>query len=362
MRLLTRQNIEDILDGCVILGTGGGGELEEGMALINYATSLGKEFRLISLDEIPEEALLVTPYLLGALEFEDQDAYSHLPRASQEPLLLATNRMEKYMGQPIFGAIACEMGGSNTAAPMFIAAMKDGYIVDGDIAGRAVPEVTNSTYYIEGLPAAPIAVSNEFGEGFMIENIHDDERSEEVLRSISQVSRNTIAAVDHALPFSALKKALIPGTLSKALSLGETYRMTKQEGQNVGQAIAETSGGRIVFSGTVISIDWANVDGFTEGHVLIESGQDVMKIWFKNENLVAWLNDEVYMTLPDLICIFDDEKNTITTTPNFEKGMKVSVLVMDAPEPFKTEKGLSAFGPKRFGFDFDYMPALGRLI
>ena len=37
MRILTRENLMDILYGCTILGTGGGGSLDEGIAMINEA-------------------------------------------------------------------------------------------------------------------------------------------------------------------------------------------------------------------------------------------------------------------------------------------------------------------------------------
>ena len=37
MRVLTRENLLDILYGCTILGTGGGGSLNEGIEMIDEA-------------------------------------------------------------------------------------------------------------------------------------------------------------------------------------------------------------------------------------------------------------------------------------------------------------------------------------
>lgn len=364
MKKLSKEAVTDILYGCVILGTGGGGPIEEGMKIINEAFELEKDIIMIGLEDIPDDALIVTPYMLGALTYDEmEERYKKLPKADEEPIIIAVNRMEKLIGQKVFGTVACETGGANTAVPMYVAALKNGYILDADIAGRAVPEVTNSTYYIHGLPAAPVAVANEFGEVCVLENIYDDERSEELLRSFAIASRNSIAAVDHALPFKELKHTLIPGTLSKALALGKTYRTAKAVGDNVAEKIAEEGGGRVVFRGTVSRFEWATKEGFTVGEVLMEDKEgNTMKVWFKNENLMSWLNDEVYVTLPDLICLFDNESNEPISTPAFKDGMDVSMVIFDGPEAFKTEKGLEAFGPKRFGFDITYTPAMGRLL
>ena len=363
MRKLSKQDIIDILTGCIILGTGGGGDYDSGMALIEEAESLGKEFILVDINEIPDEAILMTPYLLGALTGYECEKTKHLPKSEDKPILLAVNKMENYLNTTVYGTIACELGGENTAIPMYVAAMKGGYIVDADIAGRAVPEVTNSTYYINGLPAAPVVVANAFGETVIIEDLHDDERSEQVLRSFAQSSNNSLSAVDHAMPSKEIKHALIPNTLSKAQTLGKVYREAKANGSDVAKAAADALDGKKVFEGKVESYTWDTVDGFTVGHVnIVNDENNRMKVWFKNENLMSWYNDKVYVTLPDLICLFDQDLSVPIQTPDFKEGMTVAVVILDAPDAFKTEKGLEAFGPQRYGYDVVYNPALGRLI
>ena len=47
MKTLSRQDLYDILYGCTILGTGGGGSLQKGLELIEEALSKGKQFRLV---------------------------------------------------------------------------------------------------------------------------------------------------------------------------------------------------------------------------------------------------------------------------------------------------------------------------
>ena len=368
MKVLNRQDVLDMLKGCVILGTGGGGSLDEGLELIEEVEKLNKTIKLADINDIPDDAMIVTPYFLGAvseLPEEERKKYEGLPAATENPFMTAANELESFYKRPVYGTIACETGGSNTAVPMYVAALKSGVILDADLAGRAVPEVQNSTYYIHNLPASPIFVSNEFGEVAIYKNIKDDLRAERILRSFASESKNTIAAIDHALPMKMLRHAIIPGTLSKALDLGLAHRKAIERKDNVAIALAEAAGGIVVFSGTIEQFDWKTEAGFTIGSFQAKGfdpcSGDRLKVWFKNENLMSWLNGELFVTLPDLICVIDIESGEPVSNPNYEEKMEIAVIVYPAPEAFTTPRGLEAFGPRTFGFDVEYIPAIGRV-
>lgn len=365
MKKLTRNDLEDILHGAAILGTGGGGELDEGLALIDDALANGKQFILVDLDEVPDDALLCTPYMLGAISAlpeEEERHYDRLPRVKEPPILIAYRRFQEYLGRVFYGTIACELGGSNTAVSFYAAAMNDQYIIDADPAGRAVPEITHSTYYIHGLPAEPIVLANEFGESIICENVLDDMRAESVVRALARVSRNDIAAVDHALEARRMRTAVIPGTISKALNLGRRWREACEIGADVEQAVADAGGGDVCFRGVISSCDWKTEGGFTLGNIHI-SGKGVFegswyRIWLKNENLIGWLNDAVHATIPDLICLIDSDTKMPVTNPNYRVGQRVTVIILPAPAAFTTPSGLRVFGPSYAGLSLPYKPAI----
>jgi len=368
MKELSKRDILDILNGSVILGTGGGGSMDKGVKLIEQAESLDKKFYLVAIEEVLDDSMIFTPYGLGSISEtpnEELVKYEGLQISDEEPILVAVTRMEKYIDKKMYASIACETGGFNTALSLYVAAMKDGFFLDADLAGRAVPEVQNSTYYIHNLPASPIVVTNEFGEIAIYENIKDDQRSEVLLRALSKVSNNYLAVVDHALDMKKLRHAIIPGTISKALDLGRIYRLAKKEGGNVPQKLAKAAGGIVVFKGTISSFEWKTFEGFTQGHFIAKgkagNERGKLKVWFKNENLMSWFNDEVFITLPDLICIFDSETNEPVTNPNYRNGMNIVIIAYPAPLEFTTKRGLEAFGPKSFGFNIEYVPAIGRV-
>jgi DUF917 family protein len=361
MQTLTRQNLEDILFGAVILGAGGGGDIAEGRALIDTAMAAGKTFDLVAVDEVPDEALICTPYLLGAISpmtAEEERVYSGLQDADTDPLLQAYAEFQEHLGQEFYGTTPCELGGSNTAAAFFPAVMNGHKIIDADPAGRAVPEITHSTYYLAGLPAAPIYAVNQFGESFLIDKVKDDQRAETLVRALSQVSRNTIAAIDHALPMRDLRDVLIPETISKAMHLGEICREAIASGADSATEVAKAGGGAVVFSGRVSSVAYKTDQGFTIGQIMLSGANATMTVSVKNENMACWLDDVVLATVPDLICLFDTQTGTPVANPDVVEGQDIAVVILPAPDAFRSEKGLSIFGPAYAGVKASFVSPL----
>jgi len=361
MRELSRQDLEDILNGAAILGAGGGGDLSEGMGLVDHAFAAGKSFKLVSLDDVPDDALLCTPYLLGAisgLSEAEERGYARLSRVDTHPLLTAYAAFQADLGQAFYGTIACELGGSNTAAAFFPAAMNDHYVIDADPAGRAVPEITHSTYFLAGLPAAPIYTANEFGETFVLKGVQDDMRAETIVRALSTVSRHDISAIDHALPARDLRAALIPGTITKAQKLGAASRAARAAGQDVAKVVAHLGEGFVAFEGQITACHYETREGFTLGDITI-AGSGVlrgreMRVSVKNENMACWVDGTVYATVPDLICLFDRATGMQIPNPDCAQGQEVSVVLLPSPDVFRTERGLQIFGPAYAGVDAPY--------
>lgn len=361
MRTLTLQELEDMLLGTVILGAGGGGDIEEGRDMIKQALSAGKTFDLVTLDEVPDDALICTPYLLGAvtpLSPEEERAYAGLEISNTDPLLQAYAEFQEHLGQEFYGTTPCELGGSNTAAAFFPAAMNGHRIIDADPAGRAVPEITHSTYFLHGLPAAPIYAMNPFGESFLIDKVKDDQRAETLVRALTQVSGNTIAAIDHALPMRELRDVLIPGTISKAIDVGRACRETMAEGGDTAAKIAEMGKGMVLFRGEVRTVTYETENGFTIGQIMLETGEQTMTISVKNEHMACYLNGKVLATVPDLICLFDTTTGAPVTNPDVSEGQAISAVLLPAPSQFLSELGLSVFGPRYAGIEADFKTPL----
>jgi len=361
MRTLTPQDLEDMLLGAVILGAGGGGDIAEGRAMIETALAAGKTFDLVALDEVPDDAIICTPYLLGALtplSPEEERLYAGLAESDTDPLLQAYTEFQEHLGQTFYGTTPCELGGSNTAAAFFPAAMNGHKIIDADPAGRAVPEITHSTYYLNGLPAAPIYAVNPFGESFLINKVKDDQRAETLVRALTQVSRNTVAAIDHALPMRDLRDILIPGTISKAIEMGRVCRETMDAGKDTASKIADIGGGMVLFEGQTKAVTYKTDGGFTVGQIKLVSNDQEMTITVKNENMACYLDGAVYATVPDLICLFDTASGAPVANPDVRPDQPITVVLLPAPTPFTSKQGLSVFGPRYAGIEADFKTPL----
>lgn len=93
----------------------------------------------------------------------------------------------------MYDSIACETGWFNTAVLLYVVAIKSSYLLDVDLAGRAIPEVQNSTFYIHGLPASPITLANPYGEVTIYANVKDDKWVKVLLRDLSKVRKNHVS-------------------------------------------------------------------------------------------------------------------------------------------------------------------------
>jgi hypothetical protein len=363
MRHLNKQDLHDILVGCTILGTGGGGSLEKGIELIDKDLEKGFKFTLVSLEEVPDDALIASPYQAGSispLSKKDLEKYAHLKVVDEMPSLTAFKALEEFLGRTFFATITTELGGHNTAVGMSVAAKLGIPIIDGDPAGRSVPELQHSTFYINDVPITPLAVANKFGDVAVIKNTADDFRAEAVVRAIAVVSQNSVGVADHPVEGRKLKKAVIPGAITYAGRIGKALREAKEKGENPAESVARAGDGYVLFKGKIRDFDWADSDGFTVGNTFIDGEGEFYgneyKIWYKNENIISWKNGVIHVTVPDLICILESKSGRPITNPNFEKGMEVTVVGLPAPKEWRTPKGLQTFGPRHFGYNVEYIP------
>jgi len=359
MRTLYGQQLEDLIRGCTILGTGGGGSPRRGLAMIQAELEKGREFRLANLNEIPDEALVASPYMCGSVSPEGVGGSTSQGDEEME-CLEAFKALEADLGRPFFAAIATEIGGGNTAAALCVAARQGIPIVDADPAGRSVPELQHTTFYIKDVPIAPLAVATATGDVLILKEVSDDFRAEAIVRAIAVVSNDRAGVADHPMVGKALKTSVVPGTLTTALTIGRAVREACSSGADPVQAAVSAGNGFFLFEGEVAKADWKIEEGFTIGELTIVGQANDRghryRIWYKNEHIVSWYDDEPDVTVPDLICVLDPKTGEAITNPNCKKEREVAIVGYPAPELWRSSRGLELFGPKHFGYEIPYRP------
>jgi len=358
MHTLDEQQLEDMIRGCTILGTGGGGSPTQGLRLIRSDLEAGRQFKLIGLEEVPDDALIGSPYMCGSVSPEESSEGA--PLDEEMECLVAFEALQGYLGQAFVAAVASEIGGGNTAVALRVAARQGIPIVDADPSGRSVPELQHTTFYIQQVPITPLAVATAKGDVLIAKEVSDDFRAEAIVRAIAVVSNNRAGVTDHPMDGKALKTSVVPGTLSKALTIGEAVREACSSGADPVQAAITAGNGFLLFKGEVTKADWKIEEGFTIGELVVAGHADdcghQYRIWYKNEHIVSWYDGQPDVTAPDLICVLNPKTGEAITNPNCQKGMDVSVIGYPAPPLWRTPRGLELFGPTHFGFDIPYQP------
>ncbi|MGQ9550846.1 MAG: DUF917 domain-containing protein [Candidatus Bathycorpusculaceae bacterium] len=350
--------MENLILGATILGTGGGGDPKEGLSMLLEDLQKGRKLKVASLTEIDDDALIVCPYFCGSIA-----PIKKKPKTIvfKDPMIEAFTRMEKRLGAEISATVAVELGGSNTAIPIHVASVMDIPIVDGDYVGRAAPELLQSTANIFDVSLLPSIMVTEPGDVITVERFADLDEYEYIARSLSLPS-GSVAVVDTPINGNVAKKVLIKESISKCMKVGKTVRQANEAGKDPIPKLVKSLTGVLLFKGIVKEYTWEDREGFLYGEAVYEGINEwkghELKIWIKNENIIAWKDGKVVVTAPDPIYVVDEEGHAITNA-QLKEGMTAVAIGAKAPEVWLTQKGIELFGPKHFGFEFDYVPIKG---
>lgn len=347
---------EDLVRGATILGTGGGGDPSEGLELLEEALELRGSVEVVEIGELPESSVIVSPYYVGTIA---PTAKTKKPVKIENPMEAAFEKMEEVLGKKIGAVVACEIGGANTPAAMNIGAKVGLPTVNGDLLGRAAPELHQCTVHVFEIPMYPSVIVTETGNVVVVERYADIDDYEALARYASSLAGKVAAVVDTPLSREQAEKALVRGTIGKALELGKAVREAREGGRDPVEAAVEVLGGWKIFEGVVEEYKWRDEGGFLVGEVRLRGSGEwsgrTLRSWIKNEHILAWIDERPAVMPPDLIMFLGEDGEPVTNS-ELKEGMRVCVLAASAPEVWRTPRGLELFGPRHFGFDLDYVP------
>ncbi|MGB9778173.1 MAG: DUF917 domain-containing protein [Candidatus Bathyarchaeales archaeon] len=363
MLKLDEQQIEDLLVGAKILGTGGGGEIEWVRPLIQEVFDKGKEFVLVDPKEAPDDEIIVIAGRVGGgITAEEAKFVEGYKTVYERPELIAVKELGRYLGKSLYALIPSEIGAGNTLAPMYVAAMLDKVTIDGDACGRAKPEISISTTNIAGIPAAPLCLVTRFGDTMFVTKTVDDFRAEQICRSVAASSGGMVGVCRSHMLGKDMRKAIVPNSITRTILIGRQIREAREKGKDPIEAFIKAVNGFEVFAGEVSTFRREERGSFMWGDIIINGKEKykghTLKVFFKNEHLISWLDGKPFVTCPDLICIVDAETafGLSNWKNDFTKGRNVVVVGIPAHPIWRTEKGLKLFGPTHFGYDISYTP------
>lgn len=365
----TSEDVEDFLRGLTVLGTGGGGRPEAGRSALLPLVDKGLTLGWRSLGSVADDDLFCSLSGLGSIApTQPMEAEARVgagypaTMADEQPMVRALRALERLRGARVAGVYPIELGASNSATPLAAAIAAGVDMIDCDCAGRAIPEMSQSTVARSGVSFAPAVFADHWGSLLAVAECHSTLLGERLGKAISTVTkaadmRAQCARAAFVVDGRTLKKIALPGGLSRALRLGRTIAAARQAGKDPVEATAIELSGRIVHRGVLVSKNWETRDGFMIGDLSIKTATgSEARVWLKNENHIVWLEGAALYTSPDLICIVDAHSGEPYTNTNIQEGADVAIVVAPAPPQLRSAAAVEMLGPKHYGFDIPYIP------
>jgi DUF917 family protein len=321
IRELSHDDAVDGIWGGSVLACGGGGWVSHGQLMAEAATSSGTPM-LASVDEIPDEALVVTVTAIGAPGAPDWEIQ---PQDYVNALQLVMDRCPG----PVVAVLTAQNGASTTINGWIQSATLGVKVLDaaGDVRAHPTGKLggmglTDRAGY---LTVQAVAGGNRkrhgelklVAEGTIV-------TTSNVLRDVSVRVGGFIAAARNPVEASWVKKHAAVGAITYALALGRAMRAADGSGARaVIDAACKETGGTIIAEGPArITRPMRTHGGFDHGSVTI----DGLEVRYLNEYMTADCGDVRVATYPDVITTLSLRTGRPATISEIREGDQLAVF------------------------------------
>lgn len=314
---LKYNDIYNILLGATFMASGGGGPLDIALNMLNkFKNSTVCMYNCEDQNNETDYAIIIAAMGVPT-EVKNRDFNTILNNTFNYMKSQLSNKNILY-------CMPVEYGGFNTFVPIYLALINQNIkLIDADGSGRAVPGLNTTLVSLNQCDITPFVMSNETNDciSISLNNSKDATECENICRNLcaSELYNSISGIAGWTMNKSKIKDYAVTGSLSKAKLIGETikgyqpqneidiftYLSNKLTDLKCKPLASNKKGQRCKIS----KVEMNTEKGFDVGTICIDSTEAQWKISFINESLVIYKNGLAYMTAPDLICIFDDEKN-----------------------------------------------------
>ncbi len=363
-QIRTHTDVDDLLRGANFMSASGGGDPVAERANLHADVDAGREIGWVSLDHFADDDVLVCCCYSGSIAPESFDDPTERALAlgggpvRERPFVEAVRLLESYTGSRCAGLICVEVGGINTGAIVAASAESGLPLADADYAGRAIPELHATALSLHEVPVLPFACVDRFDNRVVLVSSPSKPWIERIGKQLALASLGITGCAFAALPARTVRAIAVPGTLTECLALGRTIREAREGGRDPVEAAAGALSGWVLFRGRVSAREWANT-GYMEGtHELDGTGSFAgrrLRVWFRNENHVTWLDGLPWVASPDLIEFCDPRTAEPLVNTYLRLGQEIAVVGRRRRDQFDSPAGLATLGPAHFGFDHPFV-------
>ena len=337
MRELTCQDLENLIPGILLYGGGGGGSGKIGESWVHQIQAQSCPAKMVSIDEVEDDAGVVMIFIMA-----NPSTSTSLPG---DLAIRSFEAVRAYLAPKLDlrYVLAVEIGCAIGPTPLFLSAAlaSQGILaVDGDATGRTAPVAGATTF--GDLPASPTVLTSATQFHYYCEGDLSAGDFESMLQGVIGPPFNSLAGIAvWPVTGSEMKRRALPGTIGKAIQLGELVRAKRPP-----EEIAASMNGDVLFQGRLqCCVPFASP---TPGAITIVTGGETLTIYNNFENLIAWHNNKSQpaIMVPDIIALFNLETGLPFSTAPMDvppTGTQVAVIGAPAPQALMNPGSLAAF-------------------
>lgn len=365
--ILDKNDVDAMLIGFGIYGTGGGGDPEWGRKIIENDFNKGRVYNIIDPEDVEDDAFVCSGGIMGSVKALEYMSYDEIVESWEKEFILmkAFREMEKIKGRKIDYIIPFEAGGLNTPVIMTLAARMGIPVINADAVGRSAPETQMTSFIGHGISLNPMPLVDNKGNTIVVMNANDSTYADEIGRFVVTKGGGMGGNAHYAMSGAELKKSCIPGAISNSIRIGKLIIEAQRKGIDPVAEFVEKEKGLKLFEGVVTEVVGEDKGGFYLTNVTLDGANDFVskkaKLVIKNEVMAVWVDGEIKSIFPDLVCMLYTESGIGVMSSDIKEGMKISLVGLPCHDRLrycmKTEVGKKAFGGARYGYpELEYVP------
>lgn len=316
MKILNKNNVQDLIRGSSLLACGGGLSYREQNELISLLHLT--EVRLVDPEDISQDSMSITIAELGPAD---------APPLDHSKVSDLVEFYEKHTNNKVSYILPGEIG--QEAVTLSASSHLGIPIIDSDLAGgRSVPALSDIAI-IKKFPdftMTPLAVMTADSNFEFIPKQPSIQQDENKLRTIvSKYPGQVLLFAGGSLSGAFIKTNLNYRSYSLAMSIGSQMKNNEYPPSELSQIQ-----GPVILK--VIQIKEIQKDGFIDKEVILSSDEKSYTLWIENEFMSLKTSDTNHR-FPDLITLYDPIEKIGVSSGNLDEGDEL-ILTVFASHPF----------------------------
>lgn len=367
IRELKKDDVDALLLGLGILGTGGGGDPRWGKIVIENDFSKGRKYYIADPEDVDDDAFICSGGIMGSVKALEGVSYDDIVAGWEDDFVLikAFKEMEDIVGKKLDYVIPFEAGGINTPVIMSLAARMGIPVINGDALGRSAPETQMTSFIGHGVSLYPMPLVDSQGNTIVVKRANSSTYADEMGRVVVTRGGGFGGNSHYPMTGKQLKESCVSGCITDAIRIGKAIISARKAGNDPVDAFMDVTGGMKLYKGKVEEVIGEDKGGFYLTRIKVEGDEEyrgsILDMVVKNEYMAIWKDGAVKAVFPDLVCVLYSDSGEGVMSVDMKPGLDVTIVGIPCDERLReamaTDAGKAAMGGIRYGHpELEYIP------